>query len=190
MHTIRTLMPWELWKYRDHLLRLDAEDRRLRFGSALGDEAVRRFAERMDPARNLILVYCENGGEVVGAVHVAISGTESVELGFSVERRYRGARIGTALCERALLASRNRGFRRAVVYCLPENMAMRRLALRCGLSMRFGDTECEGSLALLPPTPLTIVKEFSTEALGTCFVAVIMYRRALGGFQGSPYAVG
>jgi hypothetical protein len=69
-------------------------------------------------------------------------------------------------------------------------MAMRRLALRCGLSMRFEDAECEGSLVLLPPTPLTILREVSTEALGTYFVAVIMCRRALGGFEGSPYAVG
>lgn len=182
MHTIRTLMPWELWKYRDHLLRLSPEDRRLRFGSALDDGAIRQFAERIDPAKNLILVAYNGGTEVIGAVHVAVNGTESVELGFSVERPYRGAHLGMALCERALLASRNRGYRRVELYCLPENMPMRRLALHCGMRMRFEDGECEGSLPLPPPTALTVLKELSTEVLGTYVVAATRYHRAVGNF--------
>ncbi len=54
MPCMRTLTASELPKYRDHLLRLDAEDRRLRFGYPISDEAIQGHVRKIDMTKDRI----------------------------------------------------------------------------------------------------------------------------------------
>ena len=69
--SIRTLTASELPKYRDHLLRLDEADRRLRFGFPISDQAIRDHVRKIDLATDRMLVQVDDELEIIGAVHIA-----------------------------------------------------------------------------------------------------------------------
>jgi RimJ/RimL family protein N-acetyltransferase len=179
MHTIRTLLPWELPKFRDHLLRLTPEDRRLRFGHALSEAGVDAYVRGIDWVRDRVLACDGDGHEVIGAVHVCRIGGGGVELAFSVEGEYRNRGIGAALAERAMLWARNRGYRRIHAYCQPENMPMRRLASRCGMKAPCEVGECEGMLELEPATMATWFRELVSECLGFNALLFVAHNRTV-----------
>lgn len=159
MHPIRTL-PFGRWqRFRDHLLRLDAEDRRLRFLRTLDDGAVARFVEGLEPAANRVLVFTDAALEVRGAVLISLLPDGGAELAFSIERPWRRRGLGRDLAARALLWLRNRGIARAQIFCAAENLAMRHLARHAGFSLRLHGGECEGSVALAAPSVLSLVRE-------------------------------
>lgn len=159
MNSIRNLPP-SLWhRYRDHLARLSAEDRRLRFGHMLDDRAIDHFVEGLDPASNHVLVCEDEAGVVVGAVLISLLADRSAELAFSVEAAWRGRGLGRVLGDRAVLWLRNRGIRRAQLVCAGENLAMRRLARHLGMTLAFQESSCEGGADLAPPTPWSLLQE-------------------------------
>jgi hypothetical protein len=70
IHCIRTMTAGELPKYRSHLLRLDAEDRRLRFGFQTDDDQIDRHVRGIDLRKDRILVQVDDDLNVVAAVHM------------------------------------------------------------------------------------------------------------------------
>lgn len=180
MHTVRTLWPWEWPSLRRHLLRLDAEDQRLRFGLAPGTAAVDEYLKHIDWVRDRLFVCTNSDGEIIGAVHVGRLNARAVELAFSVERPYRAAGVGTALAERGMLWARNQGYGEAHVYCLFENTAMRRLAARCGMRLTCDGGHCEGSCPLAPPTLASWLKELTEEGLAVVALWLALPTRGLG----------
>ena len=131
---MRTLTASELPKYRDHLLRLDEEDRRLRFGFPISDEAIQGHVRKIDMTKDRILVQVDDDLQIIAAAHIAAGAQGTVELAFSVDSGWRGNGLGTQLFERALLWARNRGIRHAVIYFLFDNHTMRHLARQVGMS--------------------------------------------------------
>ncbi len=166
MHTIRSLLPWEWPKLRDHLLRLDAADRRMRFGHALGDRGIETFVRHINWLQDRVCVAVDDGGAVIGAVHLSRLDDGAAELAFSVEAAHRGRGVGQALADRAILAARNGGYRRVHIFCLAENIAMRRLAARCGMRLACEATDCEGCQRLEPATPMSWLSEVIGEVAG------------------------
>jgi RimJ/RimL family protein N-acetyltransferase len=160
MFAIRTLLPFEWNRYERHLLRLDGEDRRLRFGSTVKDEGIRAFVRRLDIRRTLVLGHLDAAGEVVGAVQIFLADARSVELAFSVEAAFRVLGLGTALMERALLWARNRGLRQVYLHCWTDNRAMCRLAHRAGMALRTSAADTEASLRLASPSPRSLLREW------------------------------
>lgn len=179
MHPIRILAPAEMGLYRAHLLRLSPEDRRLRFGHAIGDLAVREYVESLKLGRDTVLAHFGGDLGVIGAVHVAMCRGKHAEFAFSVEPPHRGHGLGAALFERAIVFARNRRARAAYVYCLAENRAMRRLARHVDMAMLTQGGESEGELALSPPTPVTLAREALAEHAGLCDYARKANRRAV-----------
>lgn len=163
MHGIRTLDFNELPLFRDHLRRLDREDRRLRFGTAVDESVIDRYVRGIDVARDRVLGVFDAGGRLIGAVHVAPGEDDGCEFAFSVDAEWRGRSIGTQLMERAVLWARNRGLRHAHVYCLAENLPMRHLARKAGMELTHAPGEAEGVMPLLPATPLSLLRELSAE---------------------------
>jgi GNAT superfamily N-acetyltransferase len=164
---IRTLTAAELPAYEAHLLRLDADARRLRFGYPIGDAAIRAHVACLEPDRDRILARVENG-RVVAAAHIARASRAtgditSVEFAFSVDAERRGQRLGRLLLDQALAWARNRGLRRASLYFLADNRAMRTLARRAGMAIRNDSGDCEAALALPPPTPFSLARELAAE---------------------------
>ena len=186
MPALRTLTSFEFEKYRDHLLRLGADDRRLRFGGFAPDERIAAFANGIDPRKTRVLAWLDADLEVVAAVQISMLAGRAVELAFSVEPAYRRMGVGAALMTRALLWARNRGFSRACVHCLAENIAMRRLARNAGMDMTTASGETEAFMALADATPLTYAAEILGEGVGLVDLAVKANRAARTGGAPAP----
>jgi GNAT superfamily N-acetyltransferase len=163
MRCVKTLTTAERPLFCDHLLRLDAEDRRLRFGSPLDDHGIRRYVRQIDLDTGRILALLDDDSQVVAAVHIAPSKDGAVELAFSVDRAWRGRGLGDQLLDRAILWARNRGLRRAYVYYLSDNHAIRHMVRRANMAIQSEAGESEASLALLPATPFTLIRELVAE---------------------------
>ena len=159
---IRQLTPSELPNYLEHLLRLDSADRRMRFGFQIGDTGLRAHVQRIDLRTGHILALFDDL-DVVAAAHIERASDDVAEFAFSVDRERRGRGVGSELFDRAVLWARNRGIRRAIVYCLNENQAMRHIARKAGGQMTVSAGETEGRLELLPATPLSLLVEQASE---------------------------
>lgn len=167
MRYIRTLLPAELSKYRDHLLRLSPDDRRLRFGFPISDEGIDTFVDRLRTRGDRVLVHFNPTLEVIGAAQVASTDREAAELAFSVDETERGQGIGRDLFRRGLLWARNRGIRRAHLHFLAENRSMRLLAREAGMEITLEAGECEAVVDLPAPTATTLLTEMTLEAQAT-----------------------
>ena len=144
-----------------HFLALDREDRRLRFGAALPDDAVRAYVARIDFARDGVFAVQDDDLAILAAVHVAVGGG-SAELGLSVLGHARGRGLGRALFVRAVTYLRNRAIPEVFVHCLAENGAMMHLARSHGMRVAHEAGEADGRLRL----PQATVDSFVSEWLG------------------------
>jgi RimJ/RimL family protein N-acetyltransferase len=138
----------------EHFLALEREDRRLRFGTPLRDEAIAEYVERIDFARDGVFAVHDGTMKLLAVVHVPCSGMRA-ELGVSVLPSHRDMGLGTALLERAVMYLRNREVREAFVHCLSENGAMMHIARKLGMSVEPCGPETGAHIRLAPSTPQT-----------------------------------
>jgi GNAT superfamily N-acetyltransferase len=136
-------------KMERHLLALEAEDRRLRFGIAIPDGAVREYVERIDFERDAVFGVFDDDLGLLGAGHLARA-KGFAELGVSVLSGQRGKGIGGALLARAHLHARNWGVPALFMHCLTENGAMLHLARRQGMEIGVAAGEADAWLKLPP----------------------------------------
>ena len=132
-----------------HFLALEPEDRRLRFGVALNDGAVRAYLARIDFERDAVFGVYDDVLHLIGAAHVARS-EHHAELGVSVLPGHRGRGIGGALLARAHLRARNWGARTLVMHCLAENGVMMHLARKQEMQIVVEAGEADAWLRLPP----------------------------------------
>lgn len=144
----------------EHFLALDADDRRLRFGAALGDDGVRALDERIDFDRDEIFGIAGDDMRLLAVVHVAFY-PDKAELGLSVLQTARGLGLGNALFSRAVMHLTNRGVREVFVHCLSENGAMMHLARKHGMRVVHDGTETDAYLVLSPATSGSIFAEWA-----------------------------
>lgn len=154
-----------------HFLSLQAEDRRLRFGSNLPDEALLAYVRRIDFGRDGAFAVQDDRLRLVAVVHVANTG-EAAELGLSVLPELRGQGLGQVLLKRAVTHLRNRGARVAYVHCLAENGAMMHLARKCGMRIGHDGGESDGRLELGPATAATLFTEWLSDRQGETLQAL------------------
>jgi RimJ/RimL family protein N-acetyltransferase len=162
----------------DHFLALDADDRRLRFGASLSDEAVLHLEERIDFGRDEIFGVPGDDLRLLGVVHVA-SYPGRAELGLSVLPEARGQGVGAALFSRAVMHLTNRGVREVFVHCVRENGAMMRLARRNGMRLVAAGGEADGYLALPRATVGSVFVEWIWEQNAQFVQAARRQARAL-----------
>jgi GNAT superfamily N-acetyltransferase len=147
---VRELTGLDRSAYALHLLALGAEDRRLRFGTSVGDSVVRAYVARIDFERDaLFAVYGDDLG-LVAAAHLA-RGDDHAELGVSVLPGYRNQGFGGALLERAALRARNWRRLRLFMHCLPENETVMHLARKQGMHVVTAGGEADAWLRLPEP---------------------------------------
>jgi len=132
-----------------HFLALDRDDRRLRFGAAPSERALRQYVERIDFDHDAVFGVADEELKLLGVAHVAHSGAHA-ELGIAVLAGRRGRGIGSALLARAHLRARNWGVRALFMHCLTENAAMMRLARRQGMEIGAHAGEADAWLRLPP----------------------------------------
>jgi RimJ/RimL family protein N-acetyltransferase len=140
-------------RYRDdiasHLLQLPPEDRRLRFGHSIPDDAVRKYVAGIDFGRDSVFGIHGAALDLIGVAHLALDPEHRVaELGVSVDPSSRGKGYGFALLQRAVLHAANQGYRVLFMYCLAENGIMMHLAQKAGLTVVIQRGEADARLKL------------------------------------------
>jgi GNAT superfamily N-acetyltransferase len=158
--TIRKLWIHETALYRDHLLRLDTESRRNRFGGAVSDEFIENYVETCS-AFDAVMYGFFVEGTLRGVAELRPIGTiaKQAEAAFSIEKPWQSHGVGTALLERVLLAARNRGYKLLHMACLAENRRMQQLALKFDAELSFDFGSVIGEVEAAHPTPLSVMRE-------------------------------
>ena len=147
-----------------HLLLLNEEDRRLRFGTQTPDEVIHHYVENLDFNEDSVFGSFDSQLNLVGMAHLAylprVSGrAHAAEFGVSVLPEGRGQGIGTALLARASVHSRNTQIETLYVHCLANNKAMMHLAQKAGMRVEYAYGDADAYLKLPPANTATIVEE-------------------------------
>jgi GNAT superfamily N-acetyltransferase len=148
--------------YLAHLVALDSEDVRLRFGARLAPHAIAAYVDRIDFDVDTLFGVHGEGLVLVGAGHLAFGG-EIAELGLSVLPSARRQGVGGALIARAYEFARNRATPRLYMHCLAENASMIRLAKRAGMDVVLDAGDADAHVALPAATPLSLTSELVAE---------------------------
>jgi GNAT superfamily N-acetyltransferase len=166
--TIRKLWFTEAEKFRDHMLRLDAESRRMRFGMAVDDGFIKNYASQAVQLESIIYGFFV-GGEMRAAAELRVIGdgwSGEAEAAFSVEKEYQDSGVGTELLGRLILTARNRGVSRMYMNCLSTNRKMQRVAKKYEAELLFDYGEVVGQLKPAMPTPLSLWTEAIDDGSG------------------------
>ena len=164
----RKLRPWETLVFRGHLLRLDAESRRLRFAHGVADSFIEDYAARMNDMGGIVFGYFV-GGELVAAAELRKLGAHwgrEAEAAFSVERAYQDLGIGNLLMGRVIQAARNRGVQLLYMSCLADNTRMQKIARKHEAELRFEYGEVIGEIVPTTPDYFSILAEAMEDRAG------------------------
>lgn len=179
--SVRKLWPTETDKFRDHLLRLDRESRRLRFAHGVSDAFIEDYASRMNEMGSIVFGYLE-GAEVRAAAELRKLGDvwgQEAEAAFSVERAYQDKGIGTELMGRVIRAARNRGVRRLYLSCLAENSKMQAIARKYEAVLRFEYGEIIGEILPENPNYFSVLEEAVEDRIGFMLAVLDLQERVI-----------
>jgi len=151
-----------------HLLLLNEEDRRLRFGTQTPDEVIHHYVEGLDFSKDALFGSFDSQLNLVGMAHLAYlpeseNQVPAAEFGVSVLPAGRGQGVGTALLARASVHSRNTRIEKLLVHCLAYNKAMMHLAQKVGMQVEYAYGDADAYLSLRPANAGTLVEEASNE---------------------------
>jgi RimJ/RimL family protein N-acetyltransferase len=151
--TFRKLRSADGGNFRDHLLRLDRDSRRLRFAHGVSDDFIEDYAQRMGDIAGITYGYFLTG-EIKAAAELrklADTWGREAEAAFSVEKSFQDQGIGTELMGRVIRAARNRGVQLLYMSCLAENARMQAIARKHDAELRFELGDVVGEI--VPDTP-------------------------------------
>jgi len=178
---IRKLWPTETDKFRDHLLRLDKGNRRLRFAHGVSDAFIEDYAGRMAETGGLVYAYFD-GEEVRAAAELKKLGDSwghEAEAAFSVEKPLQEQGIGTELMGKVIRAARNRGVQHLCVSCLAENGKMRAIARKYEAELRFEYGEVIGEIVPDGANYFSLLAEAVDDRFGYMMAVLDLQRRAV-----------
>lgn len=159
MGFIRRVYPSDGGAVTDHLLRLNALDRRLRFYSAMSDSAIQAHVARLDWWQAAVFGYVVDGcirgvAELLPERRVR---PRSAEAAFSVEAGWRGKGIGGALMRRVLSAAAARSIGRVELSTEIGNLPMRRIAARHGAAFTLEGGDVFAAIAVPAARPAGVL---------------------------------
>ena len=152
----------------NHLLQLNDEDRRLRFGTQTPDEVITHYVEHLDFNKDTVFGIFNDDLKLIGMAHLAYlpeskNQARAAEFGVSVLPEGRAQGLGTALLQRSAVHSRNTRIETLYVHCLASNKAMMHLAQKAGMRVEYAYGDADAYLKLSPASPATIVEEAANE---------------------------
>ncbi|MBI1386029.1 MAG: GNAT family N-acetyltransferase [Rhizobiales bacterium] len=158
---IRKLWAHEKSRFEAHLLRLDLEGRRLRFGHSVSNAFLREYAASLSDTSGVTYGYFEDGElrAVAELRKLGIAWGKEAEGAFSVETAWRGHGIGTELMGRVIRAARNRGVAHLYVTCLADNIAMQKVARKHDAVLRFEYGDVIGDIVPTTPSYISLFEE-------------------------------
>lgn len=161
---IRTLAERHRSRIEQHLLQLEPEDRRLRFGATTSDDQIRQYVRSLDFCRDEIFGIFDRRLQLVAMAHLAYSAAPQrrnhpafVEFGVSVRRQARGRGYGNRLFAHSVLHARNRHTETLFIHALTENAAMLRIAMHNGATLEYSGPDATAWLRLPSDTVSTHV---------------------------------
>jgi RimJ/RimL family protein N-acetyltransferase len=151
-----------------HLLLLNDEDRRLRFGTQTPDEVIRQYVDHLNFNRDAIFGNFDSQLKLIGMAHLAYlpeaeGRPRAAEFGVSVLPEGRAKGLGTALLKRSAVHSRNTRIETLYVHCLVSNKVMLHLAQKADMLVEYAYGDADAYLKLSPASPTTIVEEAANE---------------------------
>jgi len=159
--TVRKLWPNETDKFRDHLLRLDAASRRMRFAHAVSNAFVADYASRM--LSNGAIVFGYFDGETLVACaelrRIGVTWGDTAEAAFSVEASHQDRGIATELLGRIIRSARNRSVRHLIMSCLASNAKMQSVARRFEAELSFEAGEVIADIVPEAANPMSVMAE-------------------------------
>jgi GNAT superfamily N-acetyltransferase len=177
--TVRKLWIGETDLYREHLLRLDAESRRNRFGGAISDEFIHAYSEPSGLGDAVIHGFFVEGVLRGAAELRPLPAGNEAEAACSIERAWQSHGVGTALLERTLLAARNRQIKLLHMTCLAENRRMQQLALKFDAELTFDFGSVVGEVEAPHPTPMSVMRELVADSTGLASAMLDVQSRLL-----------
>src|SRR4029079_6800655 len=154
--------------YRDHLLRLDRESPRNRFGGAVADEFSENYAD-LSRALDCVMHGYFVDGTLRGVAELRPLGKEfarEAEAAFSIEKPWQSHGVGSALLECTLLAARNRGIKLLHMACLGNNQRMVDLDTQLDAELTFDFGSVVGEVEAPHPTPMSMWREVVADTHG------------------------
>ncbi len=137
-----------------HLLALDAADRQLRFGHAVSDAMLQRYAMGLDYQRDGIFGVFNRRLRLIALAHLALSSSDQDgqtalgEFGVSVSASARRRGLGARLFEHCIVQARNLGVSQLVIHLAANNTAMLRIVQKVGAPLQHRGNEVEARLDL------------------------------------------
>lgn len=125
--------------YYDHLIRLNNDDRILRFAGYISDESIERYVNGIKE-NDIILAYIPDN-IVRGAIHISFN-DNIAEVGLSVESTFRSKGIGTNMFYQTINICKDNNIDKLFTMCLSHNSWMIKKAREFGMTMKssFGET--------------------------------------------------
>lgn len=168
MSVFRKLLASESEKYQAHLLRLDTEDRYMRFAGSTSETWITEHCTGFDWKTSFIVGYFDRGN-LRGACEFTNAGNGAHKRGeaaFSVEKNFQNKGVGSGLMRRCLTIAQNRGFRIVDVICLLENRRMQALARRFKGKMSVDGGEVFFTIDLQAPNQVSLLLEAMDDGEG------------------------
>ncbi len=177
--TTRKLFVTEYHNYRDHLLRLDDESRRMRFGMGVGDEFITGYAERLNDMKSIVYAHMIEGEVRAAAELRPLAGQMrgDAEAAFSVEKPFQDSGIGTELLGRVVRAARNRSITRVYMNCLAENRKMQKIAKKYDAILQFDHGDVVGQVAPSSAHYFSIWREAVEDEMGFVMAVLDLQRK-------------
>jgi GNAT superfamily N-acetyltransferase len=175
---IRKLWIGETAKYREHILRLDAESRRNRFAGGVSDDFIRRYVD-LTTGMDAVIHGFFVGGMMHGGAELRQIDARQAEAAISVEKPWQSHGVGSALLQRTLLAARNRGFRHLHMACLADNRRMQQLAQKFAAELTFDFGSVVGEVESARPTVLSLMREVMSDNHGFATAMLDLQTRIL-----------
>ena len=141
---IRKLWVSEFDQYLAHLLRLDDESRRNRFGGAVSDEVIRAYVERADGLGTIVHGFLVDA-TLRGVAEIRLLGTpfaDSGEAAFSIDKPWQS---------------------HLQLICLSDNRRMQQLARKFDAELSFDFGSVIGDVETPFPTPLSMFRELVSD---------------------------
>ena len=176
---IRKLWPTETDKFRDHLLRLDKQNRHMRFAHGVSDAFIEDYAARMSEMGALVYGFFIDG-EVRAAAELKKLGLawgHEGEAAFSVEQPWQEQGIGTELMGRVIRSARNRGVQHLCVSCLAANAKMRTIARKHEAELRFEYGEVIGEIVPEGSNYFSLLAEAVDDRIGYMMAVLDLQNR-------------
>jgi GNAT superfamily N-acetyltransferase len=164
--TFRKLGPLDRVAFEEHLLSLNEESRRSRFGMSTTSSFLENYAEHC-LVLNTIIHGAVHRSRLVGVAELrpfsALPSREA-EIAFSVAEDWRNIGIGTALFAKILRSARNRGYTKLFMTCIAQNGPMQSLARKFSAEILIDRDQSTGVVEAMHPTIISLLMEALDDA--------------------------